>query len=387
MPSPHPGDTPRVCFLSPGRRAFDVLGGDTRQSGGAEAQLARIARVFAERGHAATLIYGSGGDGHSALRAGVTCVDAYPAWRRAASIVRFWRLLDTLRPALLYARLPDDFLALAALYAAVRPGVRLVYSLANDQFCNPWRSFDYKAWFHNPLYALALRWAPVVAVQHAGQIPLVRPYVGGELMQLPNLAPSPRRAPRALAETRHDVIWLAQIRPTKRLRLLLDLAASLPQLRFAVVGGFDETTPPAEQQRLREQMAQLPNLRFYDAQPATVVAELLSQSRLLVNTSSHEGFPNSMLEAWNLGLPVVSLAVDPGGVIVRERLGAVSGSPAQLVADVARLCTDEALNAAAGARGRAYVQRQHSVEAVYAAFAPMLAPRDRQGSASADGGI
>lgn len=382
---PQHSSAPRTfCFLAPGRRALAVLAGDTQQSGGAEAQTARIAQVVAARGHDVALIYGSGGDGRRMQIGGVTCVDAYPAWRRPASLSGFWHTLDELGPGLIYARLPDDFLALAGLYAARRPACRLVYGVANDRFTNPWRSYDYHAWFHNSAYALGLRWADVVAVQHEDQAHLVRPHARGAIVQVPNLAPPPAAArPFGLAAT--DVIWVAQIRPQKQLRLLLDLADRLPARRFTVIGGFDITTPPAEAAALGARLAATPNVRFLGAQPAAAVAAELARSKLLVNTSRHEGFPNTMLEAWSHGVPVVSLSVDPGRVIAREGLGLVSGTPERLVADVERLCASRALNEAAGAAGRAYVQRRHSADAVYTALLGLLPAAEERSVGAGEG--
>ena len=37
-----------------------------------------------------------------------------------------------------------------------------------------------------------------------------------------------------------------------------------------------------------------------------------------------EGFPNIFIEAWACGVPVLSLHVDPGGVIKKEGLGEIA---------------------------------------------------------------
>ena len=75
-----------------------------------------------------------------------------------------------------------------------------------------------------------------------------------------------------------------------------------------------------------------------------------------------------MLEAWSVGTPVVSLSVDPGGVILREQLGLVSGSDARLVRDVVTLSCTEPLNVRLGENALAYVTSRHCVDAVYGAL-------------------
>ena len=71
-----------------------------------------------------------------------------------------------------------------------------------------------------------------------------------------------------------------------------------------------------------------------------------------------------MLEAWSAGVPVVSLSVDPGGVIEQEKMGFVSRTVTQLVHDVDALARTKSLNQRYGELALSYVRRQHSLEAV-----------------------
>jgi glycosyltransferase involved in cell wall biosynthesis len=50
----------------------------------------------------------------------------------------------------------------------------------------------------------------------------------------------------------------------------------------------------------------------------------IARSKALISTSPMEGFPNVFIEAWTCGIPVLSLHVDPGGVIEKEGLGIVA---------------------------------------------------------------
>ncbi len=171
-------------------------------------------------------------------------------------------------------------------------------------------------------------------------------------------------APRALEAAKFDAIWVAFIRPVKQLELYLDLAQSLPSLRFAVVGGFD--SQKADQcAALTKRMADLANVVYLGPRRAEDVIALISQSKMLVNTSSSEGFPISMLEAWSVGAPVASLIVDPGAIIEREKLGVVSGNIANLRQDIEDLATSKTRNEQLGRNGFHYVRRHHSPETVY----------------------
>ncbi|MGV7034254.1 glycosyltransferase family 4 protein [Methylobacterium symbioticum] len=355
----------RWCFFSPGERSLRVLEGDSRTSGGAEAQVAHLAAALAAQGHAVSLIYG---DGHCArppeTRAGVLCLDAAPAWRRPRSLAAFWRVLRVQAPDVLYARLPSDFLALLGLAARSRPGGRFVYALAHDLHTRGWTAYDHRRWFHGPAHALGLRAAHRIAVQHAAQRDALAPALRRRAMLVPNILRSVRAGPRDLDAARHDIVWVAKIRPEKRLDRLLDLAEARPSLGIAVVGGYDPLMPPDLRAGLERRAAALPNLRMLGDMRAEAVLEVIGASRVLVNTSDAEGFPNTMLEAWSAGVPVVSLSVDPGGVIAREGLGLVSGGTDALARDAEALVRDAALNRRCGLRGLDYVRTRHARDVV-----------------------
>jgi glycosyltransferase involved in cell wall biosynthesis len=361
------------CIFSPGYRSIHVLGGDTRTTGGAEAQVAYIAIALAQLGHEVEMIYGEGqGRGQRQVVADVTCIDAAPSWRHPASLPAFWQALNFLSPDVLYCQLPSDFFWMMGLFAWRRPGARVLYHLAHDLHCTPWTAYEYNRWFHVPLYALGLQSADVIFVQHDHQRALVSPRLRSRLVRVPNLVRSFSEHPRPYEATTFDAVWVAKIRAVKQLEHFLDLASAMLDLRFAVVGGFDPGEDVDLCASLEARMGNLRNVAVLGPQRAEDVVALLARSKVLVNTSSSEGFPNTMLEAWSVGVPVVSLSVDPGGVIERERLGLVSGTVARLCADVSALVRTEVLNRQLGANALAYVRRQHSVEAMCEALAQAL---------------
>lgn len=374
----------RFCFLSPGHTTVDVLNGDTRKSGGAEAQVAHLAAAFVSLGHQVDVIYrgGSAGSAPSVI-AGVKCIDAFPSWRYPRSLLTFWRELKESDADLIYTRLPHDFLWLAGLFAKRSTRTTFVYALANDKQCNPWRPFATRnRCLHSALFALGLRMADVVAVQHEAQAQMVKPYIKGQCVLIPNLVRSVQSEPRRYEETTIDAIWIAHIRPQKQLSILLDIAEQLPTQRFVVVGGFG---PEPNRSELECRMQGLRNLRFEGPHQLEDVIQLLMSSRVLVNTSSWEGFPNTMLEAWSVGVPVVSLQTDPGGVISREGLGLVSGTRSQMLRDIMKLVEERPLNCEMGKRGHEYVRRAHGIGAVCRAFEQIVPGFQAQHDAAREG--
>jgi glycosyltransferase involved in cell wall biosynthesis len=304
----------------------------------------------------------------------VHCLDAAPAWRRPRSVVAFWRALRAQEPRVLYARLPSDFLFLMGLAARRRPRTRFVYALAHDLHARAWTAYDHRRWFHAPLFALGLHLSHRIVIQHEDQRAALPPALRGRAALVPNIVRSVREAPRPYGQTLHDVAWVAKIRTEKRLDRLFDLADASPGLTFAVIGGFDPLLPAGERADLERRAASTANVAMLGEMRAADVLGTVALSKVLVNTSDAEGFPNTMLEAWSMGVPAVSLSVDPGGVIAREGLGAVSRDPQTLARDVAVLVQDESVNRRAGLAGLAYVRRRHATAVVCRSLADACIP-------------
>ena len=190
---------------------------------------------------------------------------------------------------------------------------------------------------------------------------------------LPDAATSRPDGPRDI-----DVLWVGGCDANKRPELLLDLAESLPEARFVMISA--PRTDRRQYEQVRARAARLPNVEHLgfvleedSSEPFwNQIAPYHRRARLLVSTSRLEGFPNVFLEAWSAGAPVVSLNVDPDGIIQRHALGCRSGTMEQLTADVAGLLDSEARREALAANGRAYVARTHATEVVVRKYLDMF---------------
>ena len=58
----------------------------------------------------------------------------------------------------------------------------------------------------------------------------------------------------------------------------------------------------------------------------------MAESDMFLSTSRIEGYPNTFVQAFSYGLPVLSVEVDIDGVISKNNFGAVRGSVEELAA-------------------------------------------------------
>jgi len=71
--------------------------------------------------------------------------------------------------------------------------------------------------------------------------------------------------------------------------------------------------------------ARLPNVTMLGAVRYADTGALIDRAKIFLNTSIIEGFPNTFLQSWIRGVPVVSF-FDPDGLINRLQLGRVAKS-------------------------------------------------------------
>lgn len=119
-----------------------------------------------------------------------------------------------------------------------------------------------------------------------------------------------------LENNRKNVFWIANVRPVKRLDLLLELAERLNNLNFIIIGRPSECT---SSNLLRSGC--LKNVFYLGERDNCFINKALYKSTILINTSDSEGFSNTFIQAWLRGIPVLSLNSDPDGLINKHELG------------------------------------------------------------------
>lgn len=155
-------------------------------------------------------------------------------------------------------------------------------------------------------------------VQNQHQHDTLKKNYGRKSMIMPNIwgkIESPGNA------TTTDVVWIANLRPLKRPEWVLSAAKALPNYTFTMVGGPDSKDLSYYESVKNEATAQ-DNVSFMGSKPFLDACDIVSKSKVLVCTSTFEGFPNTFLQAWSYGIPVVS-TVDPSGIIASNKLGVV----------------------------------------------------------------
>ena len=149
-----------------------------------------------------------------------------------------------------------------------------------------------------------------------------------------------------------DFLWIARGRAIKRPHLFLDLAAELAGQRCVMICPNQD----AELWRsLASRASKIGHVEFSDGVPYHCVQEYYDRARVFVSTSEVEGFPNSFIQAAMGGAAILSLEVDPDGVLARYGGGVVAQSEENLLAEAKALAASPERVASIGRRAPMFV--------------------------------
>jgi glycosyltransferase involved in cell wall biosynthesis len=336
-------------------RILQVARGDARGIGGAERQQWLLARALAARG-CDVLVYSAADGGEPDVEIeGVS----FHGIRAARPESAWWRILRRERPDWWYVRGSDHTLGIKVPMAH-RAGSRVVFAIAHDFDCTPRRALTRRKylWF---LYASGLKRADRILVQHEGQRGMLAPDLQARAVLVPSVA--------VVGENRRDrddyVAWIASLRETKRPHLVAEIARRLPEVRFVVCGPPTRSyTSPGYADGILDVLGSCPNIDYRGRVSPVEAQRVIENSALFLSTAAAEGFPNTFLQAWGSGVPVVSLGLDPGDVIRRHAAGLLADGVEDAAACILDLLRDRERNSELGANGHAYVRERHDESAV-----------------------
>lgn len=374
----------KICIV--GLDSYGMLSGEgnPRYIGGEAIQHVLLARAWRDLGHDVSIIVHDEGQGARRVHEGITAIAAHTRHGGIPGLRFFHPRASKLLSALLEADADIYYQSPAGAYTGITgwfcraTGRRFIFRVASDSDCEREHG-RIRFWRDRKLYAYGLQRADLVAAQTERQRSMLRENHGIESQVVNMMVESPRGEGGIAKDI--DVLWVSNLRPLKRPELALELARQLPQVQFALVGGpmpggqtyFDDVVAAA---------ARLPNVKMMGPVRYRDSAALFERAKIFLNTSSIEGFPNTFLQAWIRGVPVVTF-FDPDGLVQKLPAGRVTKSLDDMREAIRHLLAVESDRLQLGRRARDFATREFTdgVAARYLELLDLSAPRMRIGTA------
>jgi len=365
---------PSICFV--GLANLPVLAREYGRHGvgGAELQQTLLAKALAAQGYDVSMVVADYGQPDGAAWDGIR---TYKAYRTEAGIpvLRFihprwtglWAAMKRARANIYYTSCAGALLGQVVLFARLH-GARVAFRIASNSDCDP-SALLIRYWRDKRLYRYGLRRADLVLAQTPEQQQALLKNFRRESRVVASMTDTNGRR-LSFEERDICVLWVGNIRALKRPELLLEAARKLPRLQFHIIGG---PMPGAEAlyEQVRAAALQVPNVRFHGPVPYQEVGDFYERARVFVGTSEIEGFPNTYLQAWARGTPVVAF-LDPEHLIARNGMGRAVTSVAQMCAEIAELNGDRRAWESASQRSREYMDNRFNLTRMTAPYAEAL---------------
>ena len=323
----------KFCFK--GNITGALLG---KTEGGAELQVALLAKVLAKNGHEVVIIDPNDCDKDFITEDGIKVITV-PNWKSGLPVIRFvfkllprlYRLLLEQKADVYYCRM-RDFQHILPYMAARKVKAKFVLAMASDIDATGFKE-RYKYFYKTQKFSLwlffsgllieivqpfLLRKSDIVLTQHEGQKQIlddkkINSFVFGNLIDLAQI-------PIVEHPVKTDFIYInSSLQQRKGFFELFKLIEQSPMQSFTIIGRPSGKVSIDIFNKLKT----FKNVKLLGKQDHLESIIHIANSKALIVTSPMEGFPNIFLEAWATGVPVISYIVDPGGIIVKNHLGLV----------------------------------------------------------------
>jgi len=360
-----------IVFLT--LNAYDMLTGGRRGgAGGAQLQQILVGQELARRGHKVTFIEHNKEYKTENTINGIDIVckpkpEGNEVSRGISVLASTYRTLKQLDPDICYRRGLEFHVFPVAAYCW-RTDVPFVFGIAHDDELtdNPHKLTDGVKSTLPYKYAnrRALASSDAVIAQNETQAALAMSHLGTYTVEIPNCYDALYEIKNQLEFRNPMILWAARHASWKRPELVLKLADEIPEATFVMIGG-PALAEPEVFEEIKQQAKSRPNVEVKGYVPFEEVDQYFDAADIFINTSTEEGFPNTFLQAWYYGTPVVSLDVDPNDILIRHRCGIVAGgSFEQLSNELKTLLQSDTGLRSVGKNARQYFETNHNVDTI-----------------------
>jgi glycosyltransferase involved in cell wall biosynthesis len=333
----------KICIVA--HNAYGAIVGDkTKHIGGVEIQTELMSRWLSDNGYLVDVITWDEGNENPTC----TEINNIKVCKKSSGIpgVKFFyprwtRLIKALKESdsdIYYHNCAEYVTGQVAIWAKLNRK-KFVYSVASDPECDK-KLPELKSLREKILFKLGLKFANKIIVQTGNQQKMLQHSFGlaSNVIPMPSHGLGIKYGFSTYSETDKNIIWVGRFSKVKNIELLFSIASKLSEYSFHVVGGEDTDKQYASE--VTRIGSQLNNVSMHGKLNKTDLNKLYKNSHILCCTSVYEGFPNTFLEAWSYGIPIVS-TVDPDDLINKKNLGMVFAGDEQGIESIKHICESQ----------------------------------------------
>lgn len=157
------------------------------------------------------------------------------------------------------------------------------------------------------------------------------------------------------------ILWVARCDSWKKPDLFIKLAKRNKAIQFVMI--CPKSSDQKYYDRIQKEAKKIKNLEFIEFVPYYEIEEYFKKALLFVNTSLHEGFPQTFIQAWMFSTPIISLHVNPDEIITKYECGIFCNGDFELMnRGLHRLYSDKVLYKQMAKNAFEYAWKFHNVK-------------------------
>jgi len=357
----------KVCIVSP--LAYPLLMNEAsiKSAGGAEAQLTVIGQGLFERDFNVSFIVDDFGQDVICKKNNLTLYKVPFRYMGGNNLylIQSWLLLFKqlilIKPDVILIKLPRHLLFPIGLYRKIF-NKRLVFIGQIDHDINLNEIKKIEGRLNCFLYKCGIKMVDYVVAQNIKQRDGFRNQFGLNSEIIKSIVTLPED--RNIKKEKY-ILWVGNSLSKKQPGLFVELAKLLPEYKFVMIMSSAEGGLHDE---IKSQSTSVNNLEYLGFVPFSEISQYFKKAHLFVSTSLREGFPNTFLQSWQYGTPVISLNIDPDNVIFDHKLGFISHDIQQMMLDIKVMFSDTNKYIEYSNNTKAYVEKYHEKNAIINAF-------------------
>lgn len=234
-------------------------------------------------------------------------------------------------------------------------GKKFIYMTAHEFDCSG--EYEKKNKFSGKSYAYGIRNASMIITQNREHQKLLKENYGLESVILK----SNYEIPEYENDKKSFILWVARLDDWKQPEIYINLAKEFPGEKLIMVAPIANNNGYAE--KIVMEARKVGNIELIPGVPFEEIGKYFKKSRLFINTSRYEGFPNTFVQAAMFGTPIISLSVNPDNFLNEWNCGyCAEGSEEKLRQYVGKLLTDESDWQEKSKNAYRYAKENHDME-------------------------
>ena len=232
----------------------------------------------------------------------------------AVKIIKFHKVLKRQKPDVIVQRGLSLFSCLLSLYCKLLK-IKFVFMFAHDNETEGRYQRTGKKCF---MFVLIIKFTSLLIVQSENQKNRMKANYKAESVVIRSGYEIKLRENEI--KNRKYILWVGRLEPWKRAELFIKLAEDLKCYKFIMVAPHFRNENEYSK-KINEAVLKHKNLRILPFVHYHKIRGYFDKALFYVNTSLKEGFPNTFIQSFASGVPVISLNVDPDNILQKHKCG------------------------------------------------------------------